>query len=302
MLIPSANNTDIEAESPISTSGIGLSSMSEAKAICRERSTWRGRIRAMLPFDGAVIRCVRVVRFTLLLGPWRSLAIALFCHIFRNRTFPRIAPTMFPHLDVDAASKAVDRDGFAAGLQLPRSSIKRIAQFAVKSELVQEAHWDCAEINRIAHDTAIVEVVRRYLGAEPILHGTTLFWTLPSKTGKATYPETFHYDVSDFKAVCVCFYLTEVDLDCGPHVAIAGTHKRKSLLRLINPFMTDEYAARRFGSRVTTFLGEAGMGFFEDHATQHKRLVCARPRLALFVNYTLRRKPDTVPGSVEVKN
>jgi len=251
----------------------------------------------MLPFDGAFIRCVRVARFTLILGPWRGLTVAILRHMFQNRVFLRISPTLFPQLDVDAASKALDRDGFAVGLKIPQSLIKNIIEFGAKSELVQEAHWDCAEINRIAHDTAIVEVVKLYLGVEPILHSTTLFWTLPNKSGKATYPETFHYDVGDFKSVCVCFYLTDVAFDSAPHVAIAGTQKSKSLLRLINPFMTNEYAARRFGSRVTTFIGEAGTGFFEDQVTQHKRLVCVKPRLALFVNYTLSRKPDTVPGS-----
>jgi hypothetical protein len=198
---------------------------------------------------------------------------------------------------MDAASQALDRDGFAVGLKIPQFLIKNIIDFGAQSTLVQEAHWDCAEINRIAHDTAIVEVVKGYLGVEPILHSTALFWTLPDESGEATYPETFHYDVGDFKTVCVCFYLTNVALDSAPHVAIAGTHKSKSLPCLINPFMTDEYADRRFGSRVTTFIGEAGTGFFEDQATQHKRLVGVKPRLALFVSYTLCRKPDTVPGS-----
>jgi hypothetical protein len=266
----------------------------EEKAVFREHSTWRGRIRAMLPFDGAILRWIRVARFTLMFGPWRSLTIALLRQIFRNRTFPRISPTIFPQLDVDAASMALDRDGFALGLQLSPHTIGKITKLGATSKLIQEAHWDCAEINRIAHDAAIVEIVKRYLGVEPILHSTTLFWTLPDKSRKATYPEKFHYDVGDFKAVCVCFYLTDVDLDSAPHVAIAGTHKSKSIFRLINPFMTDEHAASRFGSRVTTFMGKAGMGFFEDQATQHKRLACTKPRLALFVNYTLCRQPDTV--------
>lgn len=301
MIFPSENSIDIEVEPPAPVPQVAFLPTLEAKAIYRERSSWRGQIRVMLPFDGARIRLVRCARFFLILGPWRSLAVAFLRYLFRNRQFPRTAPTMFPDLDVDAASKALDQDGFARGLQLSRSSIEEIVDFAAKGELIEEAHWDCTEINRIAHDAAIVEVVKRYLGVDPILYGTTLFWTLPSKSAKATYPETFHYDVGDFKAVCVCFYLTDVVLDSGPHVAIAGTHTRKSLLRLINPFMTDEYAAQRFGSRVTIFLGKAGMGFFEDHAAQHKRLPCGAPRLALFVNYTLRRKPDTVPGSAKVK-
>jgi hypothetical protein len=263
-------------------------------AIYRSHSSWRGRIRAMLAFDGITLRCLRVVRFTLMLGPWRRPAIALLRYTFRNRVSSRVSPTMFPGLDVDAASLALDRDGFAVGLQLPPSSIKKIREFAAAGVLIEEAHWDCAEINRIARDAAIVEVVKRYLGVEPILYGTTLFWTLPGKSTKSNYPETFHYDVIDIKSVCVCFYLTDVFPDSAAHVAIAGTHKSKSLERLINPLITDEEAAQRFGSRVTTFTGKAGMGFFEDIAAQHKRLGCSKPRLVLFINYTLVRKPDTV--------
>jgi hypothetical protein len=161
------------------------------------------RIRAMLPFDGAFICCVRVARFTLILGPWRGLTVAVLRHMFRNRVFPRISPTLFPQLDVEAASRALDRDSFAVGLKIPQSLTKNIIEFGAQSKLVQEAHWDCAEINRIAHDTGIAEVVKRYLGVEP---STTLFWTLLNTSGEATYPETFHYDGGDFKTVCVCFY------------------------------------------------------------------------------------------------
>lgn len=287
-----------KTESPIVVAQVGPSPALEAMAILRKNSTWRGRIRRRLGYTGATIYSLRAARFILLLGPWRSLAVAVLRYKFRSRTFPRISPTMFPSLDVDAASKALDRDGFAGGLQLPLSSINEITEFAVKASRVEEPHWDCVEINRIAHDIAIVEVAKRYLGAEPILCSTTLVWTLPTKVNRLA--ETFHYEVADFKSLGVWFYLTDVSLDSAPHVAIAGTHKAKLLFRLFNPFMSDEYAAQRFGSRVITFSGEAGLGFFEDQMTLHKRLRGARPRAALCVIYTLRRKPDVVRDSSEV--
>lgn len=287
-----------KTESPIVVGQVGPSPALEAMAILRKNSTWRGRIRRRLGYTGATIYSLRAARFILLLGPWRSLAVAVLRYKFRSRTFPRISPTMFPSLDVDAASKALDRDGFAGGLQLPPSSINEITEFAVKASRVEEPHWDCVEINRIAHDIAIVEVAKRYLGAEPILCSTTLVWTLPTKVNRLA--ETFHYEVADFKSLGVWFYLTDVSLDSAPHVAIAGTHKAKLLFRLFNPFMSDEYAAQRFGSRVITFSGEAGLGFFEDQMTLHKRLRGARPRAALCVIYTLRRKPDVVRDSSEV--
>lgn len=293
------NDPYAKTKSPIVAAQFGPSPALEAKAILRKHSTWRGRIRPRLPFSGVTIYWLRAARFILLLGPWRSLAVAVLRYKFRSRTFPRISPTMFPSLDVDAASKALDRDGFAGGLQLPLSSINEITEFAVKACKVEEPHWDCVEINRIAHDIAIVEVAKRYLGAEPILHSTTLLWTLPTKPFNRG-AETFHYEVADFKSVCVWFYLTDVSLDCAPHVAIAGTHKANLLFRLFNPSMSDEYAAQRFGSRVITFSGEAGLGFFEDQATLHKRLRGARPRAAFCVIYTLRRKPDVVRDSSEV--
>lgn len=291
----SANERQNAPESPFPQLAGGYRLTSDVRAMDREHRGFRSRMRRrLLPFDGALIRCIRVVRFILILGPWRNLVVAALRRKFCDRSFPRISPTLFPNLDVDNAFRALDRDGFAAGLQLPPRLIKAITGFAARAESVKEAHWHCAEVDRVARDTAIMEVVKRYLGVEPILHSTTLFWTRPNKSGEASYPETFHYDVSDFKGVNVCFYLTDVGLESAPHVAIAGTHKRKSLLRLINPFMTDEYASERFGSRVTTFTGEKGMGFFEDLLTQHKRLACSKPRLALFVNYTIRRKSDTV--------
>jgi hypothetical protein len=244
----------------------------------------------MLPYDGTAIRCIRIIRFTIMLGPWKDLIVKLLCRRFRDRTFPRAAPTIFPDLDIGIASEGLHRDGFALGLQLRQSSIERIREFSAGRMVVREAHRDCGEINRIAHDIAIVEVVRNYLGVEPVLQGSSLFWTLPNNSVNASYPEKFHYDVGDFKSVCVCFYLTDVTFDCAPHVVIAGTHKKKSIARLINPFMTDDDATRRFGANVTTLTGKAGTGFFEDHLAQHKRGPCAKPRLVLFIEYMLRRR------------
>jgi len=86
--------------------------------------------------------------------------------------------------------------------------------------------------------------------------------------------------------------LTDVDETAGAHSCIEGTHLSKNLLRLINPFLTDEQALRKYGERVKTLTGKAGIGFFEEQTAFHKRGVCKKPRLALLLNYNLHRKPE----------
>ena len=188
--------------------------------------------------------------------------------------------------------------GLAGGMNLPAHIVDQILEYSTRYSDSHTGHWDCDAIRQIAFDPFILEVTKQYLGTEPVVHSSYVYWSNPHKQA-APYPEKFHYDVADFKSLCVYFYITDVDEDSGAHVAVEGTHRRKNIFQLMNPFMPDDTAATKYGSRVRVFTGPRGTGFFEDQVCLHKRLIPKRRRLALIVNYTLQRQAEDFDTAVK---
>lgn len=251
-----------------------------------------------------VLQMIRACRFMLIIGPWRGLCIRVLQKFSPNPPLQRIEPSLFPTLDVGATTATLKDKGLALGFSLPDSSVAAIKTYLGSRKEVENPHWDCPEIDRILHDRAMVDVAAQYLGSEPLLHSSVLLWTYPNLAAHARYPENFHFDVADFNSAMLYFYISDVDMACGPHVMVEGTHKRKTVSQMFNPFLTDAQAAQQYGDRVKTVTGKAGTGFFEDQVAFHKRQACDQPRLALLAAYHLHRKPKVKPpvkSSVKVQ-
>jgi hypothetical protein len=164
-------------------------------------------------------------------------------------------------------------------------------------------HLECEAINLLARNEKIVEVARRYLGAEPILWLTQLKWSFAdSNRGKGMLPSlyleplqhdanAFHYDALDFKSLTVFVYLTDVGPDSGPHVVVEGTHKKKCFSDIWHNILSDQAAQRRFGDRIKVILGQKGTVLFEETSAYHKAARCKTKRLILSIDYVLRRTP-----------
>ena len=242
-----------------------------------------------------VLRFVRACRFMLIIGPFRGLAIRALQKFSPNPTMERIEPSLFPTLDVAATVGTLKEKGLAGGFSLPQSSVDAIKAYLGSKKEIENPHWDCPEIQRIVHDRAMVDIAAKYLGSEPLLHSSSLLWTYPNLAANARYPENFHFDVADFNSAILYFYISDVDMDSGPHVMVEGTHKHKSLHQMFNPFLTDEQALQQYGDRVKTVTGVAGTGFFEDQVAFHKRQACNRPRLAFLAAYHLHRGSKVKP-------
>jgi hypothetical protein len=204
-------------------------------------------------------------------------------------------PTIFDPIEVAGTVAELDAKGLVTGLRLPKDYIEPILEYSKKGKDIPNPHWDSPEIYRIVHDQAIVDVIAAYLGAEPAVSKVDLFWSLPNQTGKVSYAERFHFDVPDFKSVAACFYLTDVDEECGPHVVIESTHRKRTFSQFLNPYLSDDEAAAKYGQRVKTLTGEAGTGFLEDLVVYHKRQAVRQRRLALMTVYTAVRTPDFEP-------
>ncbi|WP_372725270.1 hypothetical protein [Novipirellula sp.] len=234
------------------------------------------------------------------LGPWRALAIRFFQWRDCNPRLPQGCNSMFPEVNVASHVVALNANGFAAGPQLSQDRVDELLSICSDTTV---SHYDnphvyCAVLRELILDPFVLAVARQYLGAEPRLYQTLLYWTFPptdeqSQESKRVEKSRFHYDVGDFKSLQLFCYLTDVDAHSGPHVVILGTHKPKSWLRMMRRFLDDRNAELRFGSRIHTVLGKCGTIFFEDTVCYHKHSYGEKPRLMLRVTFVLQRRSRT---------
>jgi hypothetical protein len=249
----------------------------------------------------------------------RKAVVRLHAKKNHRREFPTAGHSLFTALSVPDVVEAIEEKGFAQGIRLPDPCLRDILDFCiqvsfrpdrdpnlVRIEMTDEAnprsdscyrcvdpHRQCETIERIVQDPAIVEVARRFLGSEPVLLGSRIWWSYPCRASDGSMPYVaefgFHYDIDDFKFLKLFFYLNNVDEEHGPHVIIEGTHSRKNFFEKTHRRLRDEEATARYPGRIRVITGERGTGFFEDTLCYHKGTNPGKRRLILQIEYGLNR-------------
>jgi hypothetical protein len=128
----------------------------------------------------------------------------------------------------------------------------------------------------------------RVLGSGAAFLGSRLWWSFP-RTGSGQdelqLGRRFHFDLYAWRSLSAFFYLTDVDAQSGPHVCVAGSHRRKPLSHRLTfrRWRRDaEILAAYGGESLRTILGPAGTGFLENPTCFHKATPPERnPRLIL---------------------
>jgi hypothetical protein len=261
-------------------------------------STVRARLRRLVADKERPLNVLRMLRYALLQGPWRPWFVRHYQTHERRGAFPVHPETFLNDLDVAETVRRLDDEAYAMGFMVPPPLVEEITAFgrAAGRKRIDLPHLECEAVRRIAHDPTIVEVARRFLGAEPMLCDTKLQWTVPppDEAGRqrtANERGLFHYDVADVKALTVFVYLTDVDAQCGPHVVIPGTQERRTPSQIFRRFISDEFAQERYRDRITVITGPRGLGWFEDIACYHKQAPGEKVRLLLTLIYSLHRRP-----------
>ena len=214
-------------------------------------------------------------------------------------------------MDVDAFGAALGRDGICSGLQLSADTVDEILAFASRAHCFGDAsprfgfrYRDkaCAEaqarrrfslatyflldelqpvLARLRADPLLCAIAARYLHSRPLCTGTRLWWTFaaPAADYNASLTTSFfHYDKDDYACLRFFFYLTEVDDDHGPHVAVRGSHLNKPWSQLFSLGERSDAAILDFygADNLVTVYGAPGLGYAEDPFCFHR---ATRPRL-----------------------
>jgi hypothetical protein len=258
-------------------------------------------------------------------GPVRS--IMLLAYRKRGRTMASIQGTsLLEDVDAEHAANAISKDGYFPGLRLRPEALAALHQFCTNSICFAEENFrlpftlsvraiaerrykkkirigrfddvllTCSEVQALASDPAILAIARNYLGCQPVLLGSRMWWSFATDESASPEPalgQGFHYDVDGYRAVAFFFYLTEVDPSTGPHVCVRGSHLKKPWKSLVSLHRGrgDADIESWYGKeRVEMLCGPAGYGFAEDIFCFHKGLHPERgDRLVLQLRYGIHR-------------
>jgi hypothetical protein len=142
----------------------------------------------------------------------------------------------------------------------------------------------------IANDPRILKIVSEFLGCKPTIGYLTAWWSYHTGVG-AQEAELFHRDVDDWKFVKLFVYLTDVELDTGPHVYVRHSSTSRALTQIRR--FTDEEVQSAFGNNnVRRITAKAGQGFLVDTFGLHKGQPVERGTRAIFqVVYSISSLP-----------
>lgn len=232
--------------------------------------------------------------------------------------------SIFDELHVDNVVESLKRDGFYLGLKLPKNVLQEILAFAnskdcygdadkqfgfsyAKRKQVEEKYGknfvkgeyfnnslSCPAIKRLESDPKLLAIAAKYLGTEPGMTRTRLWWLFVVKQKNYDLSKGvnfFHYDLNDYQCFSFFFYLTDVDLSSGPHVCVRDSHKNKKFAHLLSLFtrrpeqdIIDYYGEEN----IVPICGEAGFGFAEDVFCFHKATPPThKDRLMLEIRFTM---------------
>jgi hypothetical protein len=240
------------------------------------------------------------LRFLLMRGPLQNQIVRFYQKTSKTEPIALSEPGLFPDLDVPRVVSELNENGYSYAFQLPPEMIEIIMEHksSLKSNHIRNLHKTLPVFDRITRDPKIIEVVRRYIGAEPILYATSLYYTGPESGNEGKTVEKnekariVHFDVPDFRHLNLFIYMTDVDEESSPHILYAGTHKHKTFRDLMTRWFTEKQINERFGAQRKMMTGKAGTAFFEDTSLFHIQKVGKYGRVVGLICYTLHRLPE----------
>lgn len=242
------------------------------------------------------------------------------------------ATSIFTQINIDNVVEELKQDGLFQGLQLPDWIIQEILEFSFnancyaakkpklgfllhekekaeiryKTKILVAKYFNtaslCPAIKMLENDTVLLEIAAKYLNAQPVHISNSLFWSFPTNSTffeQSKAAQVYHCDLDDYKFLKFFFYLTDVDLNSGPHAYILGSHRKKKFLQqLLRGRSTEEDLIKYYGiENFITICGKAGWGFAEDTFGYHKGSPpIDKPRLILqvFATYDYGTQQDII--------
>jgi hypothetical protein len=143
------------------------------------------------------------------------------------------------------------------------------------------------ELTRLALNPTVLDIAGAYLGALPLMSFAKI---RKSFANKLPYFDTelYHIDGNSRSMVKALLYLSDIDIETGPHEFVAGTHTTTADIDAEGRWTRDDMIRMYGEDRIHSITGKAGDLIIEDTTGFHR---AARPiqgdrKIAIF-NYVL---------------
>ena len=252
----------------------------------------QARLRKFLLTAPALTRSLQAGRAVLHVGPWRHGVRAMI----RWRRPPHYGTgsgvPALTDLDAPLLVERLRVDGIAEAGSLPFDRVARIR--AVTDALPPGEYGDFQsqpDVGVLVRSASVLNVVRAYLGAEPVLLECNVVVGHAEDPASPTIDaqRRFHFDYAGWHSLNLFVYLTDVDPASGAHQVVAGTHRHTPLSDAVRVFLPAAEIEARYRNRIRTIVGAAGTMFFEDTTAVHRRRMFERRRVMLNVLYASHR-------------
>ena len=145
------------------------------------------------------------------------------------------------------------------------------AQHNIYKALDQRKVLDIPEVKELSQNSHILKLVEAYLDGKPIQVQCNCWCTI--KHNQPEGGQKFHQDYSFKRLIKLFLYLTDVDMDSGPHTFVPGSKNNLKTpdnyhpsLRVSDEFIEDNY------KEIKYFTGPKGTMFLADTMNYHKGL------------------------------
>jgi hypothetical protein len=135
---------------------------------------------------------------------------------------------------------------------------------------------------------SFLSLASNYLNTNQVSISAAFFISNPveiSDSEKYANAQYFHWDNDFTKFLKFYIYLSDVDIESGPHIFIPYTHKKKLFQHSLCRLYSDKNILNSYNENIK-FVGRKGAAFFEDSYGLHKgETPTKNSRLLLNVHY-----------------
>ena len=133
-----------------------------------------------------------------------------------------------------------------------------------------------ALIRKLATNKLFINIASEYFQSAPILSAMNMWWSIPATNIDSASGQLYHFDMDRIKFLKFFIYLTDVNINSGPHCYVKETHKlffKKKLLNRGYQRISDNEIKNNYSNEhIKTLIGDAGTIIVGDTSCFHKGL------------------------------
>lgn len=145
--------------------------------------------------------------------------------------------------------------------------------------------FQCPELAKLFFDKSILNIAQEYFGSRPIADLTAFWWSKKVNRDdlQNSAAQKFHFDMDRIKFLKFFFYITDVDIETGPHCYVEGSHKfLHPQFRGRGRFEESEIAKIYGEDKIKKLTGSKGSIIIADTRGLHKGEPLVRDERLLF--------------------